>query len=123
MGRSFQRIALFVTISLAVPLFLATMGRSQAAGPIMLSEQETKTIADLLAKKQVRFEDDDEIAYVDPGLWYAIDLQQKKNLTILLARSLAARNKTDFSSINVASNLTGRMLATYTMSEGFRIGE
>ena len=50
MGRSFRRIALSVATSLAVPLLLASMGRSQTSDPIMLSEQETKTIGELLTK-------------------------------------------------------------------------
>lgn len=92
-----------------------------AADPIVLSAGEEATIAELLRKNQVRFGDAVRTAYVDPGLWYAIDLQQKKNLTILLARRLAAKNKADSSSISILSSLTGRKLATFTMSEGFSI--
>jgi hypothetical protein len=92
-----------------------------AADPIVLSEREAATIAELLKKNQVQFEDATRTAYVDPGLWYVVDSLQKKNLTILLARTLAARNNEDFSSIGILSSLTGRKLATFTMSEGFRV--
>jgi hypothetical protein len=123
MGRSFRRIALRGAIALMVPLLLPTTGWSQTPDPIILSEQEMKTIAVLLDKRQVRFDDAERIAYVDPGLWYAVDREQKKNLTILLARRLAAENKVYFSAINIHSALTGRKLATYMMFEGFKMEE
>lgn len=101
-------------------LWLQTTNGSQASEALILSEQEIKIIADLMTKKQVSFDDFARTARVDPGLWYAVDWQQKKNLTILLARRLAAKNKMDFASINIVSKLTGRMLATYSIFEGFR---
>jgi hypothetical protein len=113
----FRYLRLLVLILLASLLILSRT--AEAADPIVLSGQETATIANLLKKNQVRFGDASRTAYVDPGLWYAVDLQQKKNLTILLARRLAARNNAEFSSIGILSSLTGRKPATFTMSEGF----
>jgi|GEM_PF-6333848 len=121
MNPSFRGIALRIIIALPLFLSLPLTVCPLTPDPIILSEQETKTIADLLRKNQVRFDDANETAYVDPGLWYAVDVQQKKNLTILLARSLAAKNNTDFSAIRIVSALTRRSLATYTMFEGFRM--
>jgi len=123
MDPSFRRLVVRVVIWLGVPLLLTTIVGSQTSDPIILSEQETKTIAELLKKNQIRFDDAKETVYVDPGLWYAVDVQQKKNLTILLARNLAAKNRADFSPIKVLSAITRRRLATYTMFEGFTIGE
>jgi hypothetical protein len=118
-NRRFRYLRLLVLILLASLLMLSRP--AEAADPIVPSGQETTTIANLVKKNQVRFGDAAGVAYVDPGLWYAVDLQQKKNLTIFLARSLAAKNNTEFYSIDIVSSLTGRKLATFTLSDGFRV--
>lgn len=121
MNPPFRHIRPLALLLLAALLILSKTG--EAADPIVLSRQETETISELLNNNQVRFGDAIRTAYVDPGLWYAVDLQQKKNLTVLLARRLAARNNAEFSSIDILSSLTGRKLATFTISEGFRVQE